>query len=142
MIGTLVRGAAGLRILYMCNSRQHRCDQKASVIWVLRPWLGMMIVIMPNGLGAGLFGMSFGIMAPRHDAGIASSIFGAVLGKGLCSSLCLLEPRCPEPPKISPSRPRSTPNMTFLNETSPKAMPNGITPNRLSDLKAVVFTQA
>lgn len=48
------------------------------IVFGIAAWFGMMIMVMPMA-GAGLFGMSFGIMAPMMTL-VLHIIYGAVLG--------------------------------------------------------------
>jgi hypothetical protein len=75
VIGTVVWGA-GFSILYDMIPGGSAI-QKGIVFGVV-DWLLMMILIMPMA-GAGLFGMSLGIMAPVMTL-VLHIIFGAVLG--------------------------------------------------------------
>lgn len=76
MIGTLAWGG-GFAILYSAIPGNTAVIK--GIVFGIAAWLGMMIVIMPMA-GAGLFGMSFGIMAPVMTL-VLHLIFGAVLGK-------------------------------------------------------------
>jgi hypothetical protein len=75
MIGTIAWGG-GFALLY-----DHIPGSNAVVKGIgfgVAAWVGMMIVVMPMA-GAGLFGMTFGIMAPIMTL-LLHIVFGAVLG--------------------------------------------------------------
>lgn len=75
MIGTLAWGG-GFALVYGLIPGSGAVTK--GIVFGLAAWLGMMILVMPMA-GAGLFGMSFGIMAPMMTL-VLHVIFGAVLG--------------------------------------------------------------
>lgn len=75
MIGTLAWGG-GFALLYSMIPASGAVMK--GILFGIAAWLGMMIMIMPM-VGAGLFGMAFGIMAPMMTL-VLHIIFGAVLG--------------------------------------------------------------
>lgn len=75
MIGTVAWGG-GFAILY--NALPGSGAVGKGIVFGIAAWLAMMIMVMPMA-GAGLFGMSFGIMAPMMTL-ILHIIFGAVMG--------------------------------------------------------------
>ena len=75
VIGTILWGA-GFAILYDMIPGGGAVSK--GIVFGIAAWLLMMILIMPMA-SAGLFGMSFGIMAPVMTL-VLHVIFGAVLG--------------------------------------------------------------
>lgn len=75
MIGTIAWGG-GFALLYK-NVPGDTAVVKG-IVFGTAAWLGMMIIVMPMA-GAGLFGMTFGIMAPVMTL-LLHVVFGAVLG--------------------------------------------------------------
>ncbi len=75
MIGTLAWGG-GFAVLYGLISVGTALIK--GIVFGVAAWLGMMVMVMPM-VGAGLFGMNFGIMAPIMTL-VLHIIFGAVLG--------------------------------------------------------------
>lgn len=74
MIGVVGYGIA----MAFVGSRLTSGSTTAGVILGILGWLVMMVVLMPMA-GAGMFGMSMGIMAPMMTL-VLHVIFGAVLG--------------------------------------------------------------
>jgi len=75
MIGTLAWGG-GFAVFY--GAIPGGMAIVKGIVFGVVAWLGMMILVMPMA-GAGLFGMSFGIMAPMMTL-VLHIIFGVVLG--------------------------------------------------------------
>lgn len=75
MIGTLAWGG-GFAVFYGLIPGGNATVK--GIVFGVAAWLAMMIMVMPMA-GAGIFGMSFGIMAPMLTL-VLHIIFGAVLG--------------------------------------------------------------
>jgi hypothetical protein len=75
MIGTIAWGG-GFALLYGLIPGDNAVIK--GIVFATAAWLGMMIFVMPMA-GAGLFGMTFGIMAPVMTL-VFHILFGAVLG--------------------------------------------------------------
>lgn len=75
MIGTIAWGG-GFALLYDQIPGGNAAVK--GIVFGVAAWLGMMILVMPMA-GAGLFGMSLGIMAPIMTL-VLHILFGAVLG--------------------------------------------------------------
>ena len=75
MIGTLAWGG-GFAVLYALIPGGTALLK--GIVFGVAAWLGMMIMVMPMA-GAGLFGMTMGLMAPMMTL-VLHVIFGAVLG--------------------------------------------------------------
>lgn len=75
MIGTIAWGG-GLALLYDMIPGDNAVVK--GIGFSVAAWFGMMIIVMPMA-GAGLFGMTFGIMAPVMTL-LLHVVFGTVLG--------------------------------------------------------------
>ncbi|MDP3959482.1 MAG: hypothetical protein Q8Q26_05330 [Pseudorhodobacter sp.] len=75
MIGTIAWGG-GFAVLYALIPGGTALLK--GIVFGVAAWLGMMIMVMPMA-GAGLFGMTMGLMAPMMTL-VLHVIFGAVLG--------------------------------------------------------------
>ncbi|MFO8127185.1 DUF6789 family protein [Yoonia sp.] len=75
MIGTIAWGG-GFALLYDMIPGDNAVVK--GIGFGVAAWFGMMIIVMPMA-GAGLFGMTFGIMAPVMTL-LLHVVFGAVLG--------------------------------------------------------------